>query len=155
MISPLNVLDFTNTHNGTCRVIWGYMNTLRTKVLIKDKTWNFLVFTKEHLPNLLGEGLCLLGIRLVMEIIRPCNIKKVILFWILITFKQNDPFPRGFCIIIQNFYTFIWMKGARFANIIAVWNWWYKSIYMLFFSQYFLENMFYWNDAIDIWNYYM
>ena len=21
MISPLNVLDFTNTHNGTCRVI--------------------------------------------------------------------------------------------------------------------------------------
>ena len=47
------------------------------------------------------------------------------------------------------------MKGARFANIIAVWNWWYKSISMLFFSQYFLENMFYWNGSIDIWNYYM
>ena len=115
MISPLNVLDFTNTHNGTCRVIWGYINTLRTKVLIKDKTWNFLVFTKEHLPNLLGEGLCLLGIRLVMKIIRPFNIKKVILFLILITFKQNDThqilFHGDFVLSFKTFIRLFEWKG--------------------------------------------
>ena len=44
------------------------------------------------------------------------------------------------------------MKGRRFANVIAVWNWWYKPIYMLVFSQYFSLSLHHLNDSIYIWN---
>ena len=44
------------------------------------------------------------------------------------------------------------MKGIRLANVIAVWKWWYKLIYMLGFSQYFLLNVHHLSDSIYIWN---
>ena len=44
------------------------------------------------------------------------------------------------------------MKGIRLANVIAVWKWWYKLIYMLVFSQYFLLNVHHLSDSIYIWN---
>ena len=44
------------------------------------------------------------------------------------------------------------MKGIRFANVIAVWKWWYKPIYMLGFLQYFSSNVHHLNDSIYLWN---
>ena len=44
------------------------------------------------------------------------------------------------------------MKRVRFANVIAVSKWWYKSIYMFVFSQYFLLNVHQLNESIYIWN---
>ena len=44
------------------------------------------------------------------------------------------------------------MKGIRFANVIAVWKWRYKPIYMLFFWQYFSLNLHHLSDSIYIWN---
>ena len=41
--------------------------------------------------------------------------------------------------------------NSCWINVIAVWNWWYKSIYLLVFSWYFLQDMLYFNDYIDIW----
>ena len=53
---------------------------------------------------------------------------------------------------VSNSYTSIQMKGVRFANIIAVWKWSYKPIYMLVFPQYFLLNGHPLNGFIYIWN---
>ena len=39
----------------------------------------------------------------------------------------------------------------RFTNVIAVWNWLYKSICILFFHNVFLHDMLHINDCIDIW----
>ena len=44
------------------------------------------------------------------------------------------------------------MKGIRFANVIAVWKWWYKSVYMFVFSQNFLLSVHHVNVSIYIWN---
>ena len=41
--------------------------------------------------------------------------------------------------IVSNLYTRIWLKGIKFANAMAIWNWWYKSIYMLCFYNIFHE----------------
>ena len=53
-----------------------------------------------------------------------------------------------FCIIVYA-YTMI---RIRFANVIAVWKWWYKPIYMLVFLQYFSSNVHHLNDSIFLWN---
>ena len=64
----------------------------------------------------------------------------------LISSEQNDPhqIPRNGC--------FVWFfQTIRFANVIAVWKWSYKLIYMLVFPQYFSLNVHHLNYSIYIW----
>ena len=44
------------------------------------------------------------------------------------------------------------MKGIKFANVVAVWKWSCKPIYMLVFPQYFALNVHHINNSIYIWN---
>ena len=44
------------------------------------------------------------------------------------------------------------MKGIKFSNVIAVWKWWYKPIYILVFSQDLSLNVNHLNDSMYIWN---
>ena len=45
LIYLLVPIDFTNHQNTMCRVIWGYIYTLKIKTRVEEKTWIVIIFT--------------------------------------------------------------------------------------------------------------
>ena len=48
-IDLMTSIDFNNGQKTMCKVIWGYICTLKIKIYIKNNTWNVIIFNAMHI----------------------------------------------------------------------------------------------------------
>ena len=84
------------------------------------------------------------------------NIQRIIKRWFLLNKMVFIKFLLAGVLNGHFKLTYVYLsEGISFANVIAVWNWWYKPIYELFFSQYILLKILHLNDSTDVFYWYM